>query len=79
VTFNEFIKLKKLNFLLDCANKGECVAPDVCSCPEGFTGARCQQGKTGKIAKIGKPAKTTIYFIIKIHKICLLNIIIDTM
>ena len=30
---------------LDCVNKGECVAPDVCSCPEGFTGARCQQGE----------------------------------
>ena len=28
-----------------CANGGLCVAPDVCSCPDGFTGARCQTGR----------------------------------
>lgn len=27
-----------------CANGGLCVDPDVCSCPDGFTGARCQTG-----------------------------------
>lgn len=27
-----------------CAHGGTCVAPDVCSCPDGYTGARCQTG-----------------------------------
>uniref|UniRef100_A0A182FDB0 EGF-like domain-containing protein n=3 Tax=Anopheles albimanus TaxID=7167 RepID=A0A182FDB0_ANOAL len=26
-----------------CRNGGQCVAPDRCSCPKGFTGAHCEQ------------------------------------
>ena len=33
-----------LNFRPGCANGGLCVDPDVCSCPDGYTGARCQTG-----------------------------------
>ena len=32
------------NFRPGCANGGLCVDPDVCSCPDGYTGARCQTG-----------------------------------
>ena len=29
-----------------CLNGGRCVGPDKCACPYGFTGNRCQQGKS---------------------------------
>ena len=49
--FREFFVVKGnlntlvlFNFRPGCANGGLCVDPDVCSCPDGYTGARCQTG-----------------------------------
>ena len=47
--FTDFVKgnlntLVLFNFRPGCANGGLCVDPDVCSCPDGYTGARCQTG-----------------------------------
>jgi len=28
-----------------CRNRGQCSAPNVCTCPSDWTGAQCEQGK----------------------------------
>lgn len=30
-----------------CENNGTCMSPEVCICPDGFSGKRCERGKDG--------------------------------
>ena len=43
-----------------CENGGTCVYPHNCTCLEGWTGARCEQGKSMQLAYIPKRVQDEI-------------------
>ena len=43
-----------------CLHGGKCTSPNKCSCPRGYSGSRCQTGKTINV----KPNISDLYFFI---------------